>query len=34
MAVMTYLDDAAIREQMWRAYNARGRVGRRTTTGR
>ncbi|HVO98406.1 MAG TPA: M3 family metallopeptidase [Bryobacteraceae bacterium] len=24
LAVMTYLDDAAIREQVWRAYNLRG----------
>ncbi len=27
LAVMTYLDDAAIREQMWRAYNARAASG-------
>ena len=27
MAVMTYLDDAAIREQMWRAYNTRAASG-------
>ena len=27
MAVMTYLDDGAIREQMWRAYNARATSG-------
>ena len=27
MAVMTYLDESAIREQMWRAYNARAASG-------
>jgi oligopeptidase A len=27
MAVLTYLDDAAIREQMWRAYNTRASSG-------
>lgn len=27
MAVMTYLDDTAIREQMWRAYNVRAASG-------
>src|ERR1051325_4322736 len=27
MAVMTYLDDAAIREQIWRAYNTRAASG-------
>ncbi len=27
LAVMTYLDDAAIREKMWRAYNARASEG-------
>jgi oligopeptidase A len=27
LAVMTYLDDAAVREQVWRAYNARASSG-------
>ncbi|HJK91528.1 MAG TPA: M3 family metallopeptidase [Polyangiaceae bacterium LLY-WYZ-15_(1-7)] len=33
IAVMTYLDDAAIREQMWRAYNTRASSGERDNRG-
>jgi len=33
MAVMTYLDDAAIREQMWRAYNVRATSGAHDNRG-
>jgi oligopeptidase A len=33
MAVMTYLDDAPIREQMWRAYNTRATVGEHDNRG-
>jgi len=33
MAVMTYLDDARIREQMWRAYNTRATAASHTAGG-
>lgn len=33
MAVMTYLDDSAIREQMWRAYNVRAASGEHDNRG-
>ena len=33
MAVMTYLDDPAIREQVWRAYNARAASGEHDNRG-
>jgi oligopeptidase A len=33
-AVMTYLDDAAIREQVYRAFNARATEGNRRSSPR